>query len=128
MTALGRSESRIYPLLFALLFLPYAYFDHNDAWNQISRLAALHAVVIRHTIVIDDYQVYTGDKAFINGHYYSEKAPGIAFLALPAFSLTVAAQRMLGIDPDSLGCHPASSFNNARVHSESCNPHCPRFK
>ena len=66
-------NSRVYLLVFALLFVPYAYFDHSDGWNQISRLAALHAVVVEHTIVIDDYQVFTGDKAFINGHYYSEK-------------------------------------------------------
>lgn len=100
----------LYLLLFVCLFLPYAYFTNNDGWNQISRLAALHAVVIKQTIVIDDYRVYTGDKAFINGHYYSEKAPGVAVLALPAFGLTVLVQRMMGIDPDAARAWNASAW------------------
>ena len=62
-------------LMFLFLYLPYAYFNHSDGWNQASRLAVLHAVVVKRTIVIDDYHVRTGDKALINGHYYSEKAP-----------------------------------------------------
>ena len=73
-------------------------------------LAALHAVVIKQTMVIDDYHVYTGDKAFINGHYYSEKAPGVAVLALPAFGLTVLLQRMMGIDPDAARAWSASAW------------------
>ena len=93
--------SRSYALLFAFLFLPYAYFNHSDGWNQISRLAELHSVVIQGSLNIDAYHIYTGDKALIDGHYYSEKAPGAALLALPVFGLTVLAQRMLGIDPDS---------------------------
>lgn len=35
------------------------------------------------------------------GHYYSEKAPAIALLALPAFALTAWTQMLMGIDPDS---------------------------
>lgn len=100
-TVPSQRDSRIYALLFALLFLPYAYFDHSDGWNQNSRLAELHAVVVKHTMTIDAYHVFTGDKAFINGHFYSEKAPGVALLALPPFAVTVFAQRLRGIDPDA---------------------------
>jgi hypothetical protein len=87
-------------LLFLLLLLPYAYFNDGTGWNQRSRLAELHAVVIQRSVNIDFYHEVTGDKALVNGHYYSEKAPAIAFLALPAFAVTVAAQRVLGVDPD----------------------------
>jgi hypothetical protein len=94
-----------YALLFLALFVPFSYFNHNDGWNQGVRIAQLHAVVVKHTIRIDAYQDLTGDKAFINGHYYSEKAPAMVVAALPAFALTVWIQQALGIDPDS---EPAS--------------------
>lgn len=90
-----------YGLLFVLLFLPYSYFNHSDGWNQTSRLAELHAVVLKHSLWIDDYHEVTGDKALVGGHYYSEKAPAIALLALPAFALTAWTQSLMGIDPDS---------------------------
>jgi hypothetical protein len=87
--------------MFAFLFLPYVYFNHSDGWNQGARLAQLHAVVLQGTLQIDAYHHVTGDKALINGHYYSEKAPAISLLALPAFAATVAMQRVMGVDPDS---------------------------
>jgi hypothetical protein len=88
-------------LLFLSLFVPFAYFNHSDGWNQGARLAELHAIVLQGTLAIDKYHEVTGDKAFVNGHYYSEKAPAIVVMALPAFTATVVAQRMAGIDPDS---------------------------
>jgi len=110
LTNLSSVTRRTYLLLFVFLFLPYSYFNHSDGWNQGSRLAALHAVVIKGTIAIDAYQKTTGDKAFVNGHYYSEKAPAMTVLALPAFSVTVLAQRMLGIDPDSVRAWAVSQW------------------
>ena len=88
-------------LLFASLFVPFAYFNHSDGWNQGARLAELHAIVLQRTLAIDKYHEVTGDKALIDGHYYSEKAPAIVLLALPAFSATVFAQQIAGIDPDA---------------------------
>jgi MFS family permease len=90
-----------YALLFLALFVPFSYFNHNDGWNQGVRIAELHALVVKGTLRIDDYLAYTGDRALIDGHYYSEKAPAMVFLALPSFALTVAVQKMLGVDPDS---------------------------
>ncbi len=82
--------------------MPYSYFNHSDGWNQGVRLAELHAVVLKGTLRIDDYLHYTGDRALIQGHYYSEKAPAMALAALPSFAITVWTQRLLGIDPDGL--------------------------
>jgi hypothetical protein len=90
-----------YALLFLALFVPFSYFNHNDGWNQGVRIAELHAIVLKHTIQIDAYHQLTGDKAFIEGHYYSEKAPAMVVAALPAFATTVWIQQMLGIDPDA---------------------------
>ena len=90
-----------YALVFLALFVPFSYFNHSDGWNQGVRLAELHAIVLKHTIQIDAYHQLTGDKAFIEGHYYSEKAPAMVLAALPAFATTVWIQQMLGIDPDA---------------------------
>ena len=88
-------------LLFVSLFVPFAYFNHSDGWNQGARLAELHAIVLQRTLAIDSYHHSTGDKALIDGHYYSEKAPAIIVMALPVFTATAVAQRMAGIDPDT---------------------------
>ena len=77
-------------LMFLFLYLPYVYFNHSDGWNQHARFAELHAVVLQHTLAIDSYHEITGDKALLNGHYYSEKAPAISLLAMPAFALTTS--------------------------------------
>lgn len=90
-----------YALLFLALFVPFAYFNHSDGWNQGVRIAELHAIVLKHTIQIDAYKDLTGDRAYIKGHYYSEKAPAMVVAALPAFAVTVWIQQLMGIDPDS---------------------------
>lgn len=40
-----------------------------------------------HTFNIDNYQQDTIDKAFYNGHYFTDKAPGISLLAVPVYAL-----------------------------------------
>jgi hypothetical protein len=87
-------------LLFVALLSSFSYFNHNDGWTQGVRLAELHAVVLKHTLRIDDYISYTGDRALIDGHYYSEKAPAMALLALPAFAITAWIEQRAGVDPD----------------------------
>lgn len=88
-------------LVFLSLFVPFAYFNHSDGWNQGARLAELHAIALQGTLQIDRYHEVTGDKAVIDGHYYSEKAPAIVVMALPAFAVTAWVQRLIGVDPDS---------------------------
>ena len=88
-------------MMFLALVVPYSYFNHSAGWNQTARLAELHAIVLQGTVRIDAYHEITGDKAVIDGHYYSEKAPVIVAAALPPFALTVMAQRIAGVDPDA---------------------------
>jgi hypothetical protein len=99
--AKASSNTSQHALVFVSLFLPFTYFNHNDGWNQGARLAELHSLVLHRSLNIDRYHELTGDKALINGHYYSEKAPAIVLMALPAFALTVVGQTALGVDPDS---------------------------
>jgi len=64
----------------------YAYFFPRWAdWNQNSRLDLVMAIVDKGTLSIDDYYENTGDYAIFEGHYYSTKAPGSAFLGVPVY-------------------------------------------
>lgn len=75
--------------LFLLLLLCYAYFFPRWAdWNQNSRLNLVMAIVDQGTLYIDDYYdgyTTTGDYAEYEGHIYSTKAPGTAFLGVPVY-------------------------------------------
>lgn len=87
--------------IFILLFCAYAYIHQIDAWNHNSRMDALHALVVRREMNIDVYAKNTGDKAFVNGHFYSDKAPGIFFLAIPSFAASSAVLTALHINVES---------------------------
>lgn len=83
------------------IFLSFIYFYEGGGWNQNSRFDLLRAIVERHTLQIDAYHENTQDKAHFHGHYYSDKAPGQVFLALPFALLARPAMRGLGVDPES---------------------------
>jgi len=88
-------------LVFFLLLLAYSYIHQGPGWNQNSRLDLLHAAFINKTLQIDAYQTNTGDKSYEGGHYYSEKPPGIAVLATPAFAISLLILDCFGLPPDS---------------------------
>src|SRR5262249_57538468 len=66
------------------LFVTFAWFYQAGGWNQNSRFDLVRAIVDEGTLRIDDYHRNTGDKARWNGHYDSDKAPGLALAAVPA--------------------------------------------
>jgi hypothetical protein len=86
-------------LIAATLIISYAYFYQGNGWNQNSRFDLTRAIVEQHTILIDDYQENTGDKAFWAGHYYSEKAPALALTAVPVWEAGRMALRAARKDP-----------------------------
>jgi hypothetical protein len=88
-------------LLAVVTFLSFIYFYEGGGWNQNSRFDLLRAIVERHTLQIDAYHQNTQDKAHFNGHYYSDKAPGLVFLAVPFALAARPALRIVGVDPDS---------------------------
>jgi len=93
---------RIRALVIAgVVLISYAYFYQGGGWNQNSRFDLVRAVVEQGTLRIDAYHENTDDKAFANGHYYSDKAPGLAFLAVPIAEATRPLLRALGVDPAS---------------------------
>jgi hypothetical protein len=88
-------------LIFSLIFFSYAYFYEGAGWNQNSRFDMVRAIVEQGTLRIDAFHHNTGDKAFVNGHFYSDKAPGLALLAAPIAEATRPILRALNIDPAS---------------------------
>jgi hypothetical protein len=74
-------------LLFGILVACYLYFFPRWADpNQNSRLDMVFAVVEDGTFQIDKYVENTVDYAKVGGHYYSDKAPGSAFLGIPVYA------------------------------------------
>ena len=92
---------KIAALLGTVTFLSFIYFYEGGGWNQNSRFDLLRAIVELHTLQIDAYHENTQDKAHFRGHYYSDKAPGQVFLAVPFALAARPGLRAVGIDPDS---------------------------
>ncbi len=88
-------------LIGAVTFLSYAYFHAASGWNENSRFDLVRAILEHQTLSIDAYQENTEDKAIYQGHYYSDKAPGLALLALPAAAATKPVLRTMGVDPST---------------------------
>jgi len=59
-----------------------------EAGTPASRLALLQAISVERTLRIDRWQDHILDKARWGDHYYSDKAPGTAALALPFVACT----------------------------------------
>ncbi len=95
------ARRKIAILLGTVLFLSSIYFYEGGGWNQNSRFDLLRAIVERHTLRIDAYHENTQDKAHFKGHYYSDKAPGLVFLAVPFALAARPVLRVAGIDPES---------------------------
>src|SRR3990172_9367828 len=82
-------------LIFLITLSFYGYFIRPATdWNIASRLGLVKAIVEENRLEIDSYhegQFRTGDKAYFNGHYYSDKAVGAsllgAFVYLPIYGL-----------------------------------------
>lgn len=73
--------------LFLILLVCYTYiFPRWADPNQNSRLDMIVAVVDDGTFQIDNYVHNTVDYAKIGEHYYSDKAPGAAFLGIPIYA------------------------------------------
>ena len=77
---------RVEILIFSALVICYVYFFPRWADpNQNSRLDMIVAAVEDGTFQIDAYVENTVDYARVGEHYYSDKAPGAAFLGIPVY-------------------------------------------
>jgi hypothetical protein len=87
-----------YYLIFFLFFITCGYFFQGGGWNQNTRICLTRAIIHQQSFIIDPYKedsqdpyfefVNTGDWSFKDGHYYTNKSPGLSMLAVPSFALT----------------------------------------
>jgi hypothetical protein len=76
--------------VFALAYVIFAAFvsaagTHNV--QVVSRIALTLAIVQDGSLRIDAFADRTIDKAYFDGHYYTDKAPGVSLLAVPAVAV-----------------------------------------
>lgn len=73
-------------ILIVLFMICYSYvLPRWSDWSQNSRLDLVLALADDGAVSIDRYIANTGDYALYNGHAYSDKAPGVALIALPVY-------------------------------------------
>lgn len=72
-------------LLLLTLLVVYTYFIQPPGANSLSRYDLVLALAEQGTAKIDDYHYNTSDKGYFEGHYYSDKPIGVAFLSLPVY-------------------------------------------
>lgn len=85
--------------LFLLVWMSCAWFgswERNP--NHAVRLFAAMAIVEEGSATIDRYEGLTIDKAKFGEHFYSDKAPGMTIMALPAVALADAWTGERGAD------------------------------
>ena len=92
------SESRISLKLFLTFFIIYFFFIHWGGWYENSIFALTRAIVDETRFQIDSYANQTSDRAFYNGHYYTEKAPGTSILGVPVYWTTKVFLHSLNLD------------------------------
>jgi len=75
---------RFHLLMFTLILaLSTFYLDWSPSWNASSRAAMTLALALDHSLQIDEYADFAGDKATIQGHHYSDKGPLPSLLITP---------------------------------------------
>jgi hypothetical protein len=101
MKAWLRSDRGIAGALFVLALVAFSWFYGGAGWNQDSHFDLTRAIVERQTLHIDGYDVNTGDVSRgRDGHVYSNKAPGVSFLAAAPYAIIVAIEKLLRIPID----------------------------
>jgi len=84
--------------LFLTFFLAYAYFLPRVAdWNGNSRFDLTLAIVEERRFAIDSFYENTGDYARHGGHIYTDKAPGLSFLAIAPYAAYRSAAGIEGV-------------------------------
>jgi hypothetical protein len=93
-------------LLFVAFMLLWALLTkvHTHSWQEESRMATVQTLVEQGTFVIDHTEFNrTGDKVFINGHFYSDKTP---LLSVAAAGVYAMLHNVFGLTLDPAICVP----------------------
>lgn len=87
-------DRRIALGLFVVTFVTYASFFNGGGWNANVNLDLARAVVEDRTLFIDRFAANSGDVSSSGGHVYSNKPPGLSFLA----AIPYAAVHLAGVE------------------------------
>jgi hypothetical protein len=98
-----RASRRWTLVAFAAFAVAIAFPMQVNGWNQNAHYALVRALA-QGTATIDETRyeigdVGTGDVTFVNGHFYSNKAPGLPLVTLPAFAVVEAVGMRTTGDP-----------------------------
>lgn len=92
-------DRRLAALTLVSLFLTYCLFLQTPKGaNQVSRIAVALSIVQDGTLSIDRFERFTIDKAYYDNHFFSDKAPGMAILAVPLVYAARFALKRYGLD------------------------------
>lgn len=72
--------------IFLTFFIIYSFFIHWTGWVEDSHLALTRSIVDDQRFEINSYYNITGDRAYFDSDYYSNKAPGLSILSIPVYS------------------------------------------
>lgn len=81
------------------LFGIFAFFIPAATWSPASRFALTRAIVERHGISIDAFASSTGDRALVEGEWYTEKAPLPSLVATIPYAVVHALHIFRGVRP-----------------------------
>jgi hypothetical protein len=84
--------------------------------NAIPRLGVIFSAINDHALSIDQFADLGHDKAFFNGHYYPDKAPGLSMTAGPFVAFAIVIARMAHIDTAPLHGRSFTDFAMLAVH------------
>jgi len=80
-----RLNSTQFKLFIAILAIYLYFLNGFHSANELSRYSLILAIVEEHTFIIDNYILNMIDISYYNGHYYSDKPPGLAFVGVPVY-------------------------------------------
>jgi len=84
--------------IFLSLFFVYLIFVQWYGWNEESNFALTRTISEEKRFEIDSFANQTGDRAFYNGHYYTDKDPGLSFLASVIYTTWSSIYQFFPID------------------------------
>lgn len=88
---------RFEPLVLALVALAALSLVHGETAQDVSRLSVTYSIVNYGTLELERSARSGSDVAIFDGRYYTDKAPGMTFLAVPPF--LVARVVTAGVTP-----------------------------
>ena len=95
-------RKRLWIVALAVLALAWAAVIQRPGPNQNAHLALVTAIANQGTPRIDPYERWTRDDAYVDGHFYSAKAPGLALATVPFYLALKAVGLVVDGPPHSI--------------------------